>query len=112
MTDNLFYIFRRKAKIFAISIIQNGIDRQIIQAAEKQVAHKENHVIIKAPHISLLNRRIILVDNNRRNPIMFIQHLREPLQRHHYIGRSSRNSLIIKAKIAMKIERQKPANPQ
>ncbi len=34
----------------------------------------------------LLNRRVILIDdNNRWDTIMLIQHLREPLQGHHHI---------------------------
>ena len=50
----------------------------ILKAPGEQIAHKPDHFIIIAFHVSLLNRRIVLINNNNgRNLVVLMKHCRQ-----------------------------------
>ena len=114
---DFFALINRKAEVFTVFRVQNRIDCKVVQSAEnaffcyaqnagekpigqvfvifqptgKQVAHKSDDFVVKALDVSLLDRRIVFVDdNNRRNTVIFVKHHREICQCHRQLNRSYR----------------------
>ena len=114
---DIFDFICRKTEVFAVFRVQNRIDCKVVQPAEnaffcyaenackeavcqvlivlqsagKQVAHKPDNFVIKALDMSLLDRRIVFVDNNnRRNTVIFVKHHRQISQSDRQLNRCSR----------------------
>ena len=104
---HLLDFLRGKAKVFAVTILQDRVHFQIIEAAEdaflgntedagqktvaqvtvvfqatgKEVAHKADDGIIKAIHMALLDGCIVFInDNNGRDTVMLVQQTGQGLQ--------------------------------
>ena len=102
-----------KAEILAETLVQNGVNSQVVQTAEnaflrhtkdagqvavrqmlvileaagKQIPHKGDSLIIKAQHVSLLNGNVVFVnDDDRRDSVMNVQHLRKHQKRVHQLA--------------------------
>ena len=98
---HLPHFIRRKTEVFAVSMIQNRIDLQVVEAAEdallchtqnarqetirqmrivlqatrKQDSHEADHLIVIPKHMSLLNRRVVFInDDDWFHTVMFMQH--------------------------------------
>ena len=113
-----------EAEILAEALVQHGIDGQIVQAAEntllrhaqntreiavrqmlvileaagKQIPHKGDGLVIEALRVSLLNGNVVFVnDDDRRDSVMNVQHLREHQKRVHQLAFCgfSRDDLLI-----------------
>ena len=114
---DLFDFICRKTEVFAVFRVQNRIDCKVVQSAEnaffcyaqnagekpisqvlvifqsagKQVAHKSDNFVIKALDMSLLDRRVVFVDdNNRRNTVIFVKHHRQISKSDRQLNRCSR----------------------
>ena len=58
----------------------------ILQPARKKIADKEDDLIIKASQMTLLDRRVVLIDDDdRRCAVKFVEHLGKHLQRNFQI---------------------------
>ena len=98
------HLLRRETEVSAVFLIQDGVDGQIIESTEdaffrhtentghktegkmsvvlqsprKQIAHEKDNLIIKAFAVSLLDWRIIFVDDDDRSrQIVFMKHFRQ-----------------------------------
>ena len=92
----------REAEVFAVSVVEDCVDLRVVQTTEnaflgdlenpsqeserqmavvlestrKEVSHEVDDGIVEAPHMALMNGRVVFVhDDDRRDPVMLMEQL-------------------------------------